>query len=80
MGNGCNFLCTTRTCRWPKPSRSADHRRTLGIRFEAFNVQRPERTQLGTPNTNLNDPANFGLVRSQANAPQSMQFAAKFNR
>jgi hypothetical protein len=37
------------------------------------------RTQFGTPNTNLSDAANFGLVRAQANSPRRMQFALKFN-
>lgn len=56
---------------------SAEHRRTMDVRFEGFNVL--NRTQFGTPNTNLSDAANLGLVRAQANAPRAMQFAAKFN-
>jgi len=40
---------------------SKEHRRTVDVRFEGFNVL--NRTQFGTPNTNLNDAANLGLVR-----------------
>ena len=52
----------------------------MDVRFEGFNVL--NRTQFGfvsTASTNLNDAANLGLVRAQANAPRAMQFAAKFN-
>jgi len=56
---------------------SVEHHRTLDLRFEAFNVL--NRTQFGTPNTNIGDSSNFGLVRSQANSPRTMQFAVKFN-
>ncbi|MCX6629628.1 MAG: carboxypeptidase regulatory-like domain-containing protein [Candidatus Solibacter sp.] len=51
--------------------------RQLDLRFEAFNVL--NRTQFGSPNTNLGDTSNFGLVNSQANTPRRMQFALKFN-
>jgi len=56
---------------------SVEKRRTIDLRFEAFNVL--NRTQFGTPNTNLSDTANWGLVRSHANSPRRMQFALKFN-
>jgi hypothetical protein len=56
---------------------STEHRRTADVRFEAFNVL--NRTQFGTPNTNLNDAANLGLVRTQANTARRMQFALKVN-
>jgi hypothetical protein len=56
---------------------SKERRSTMDIRFEGFNVL--NRTQFGTPNNNLNDAANLGLVRTQANAARSMQFAAKVN-
>ena len=56
---------------------SVEKRRTVDLRFEAFNVL--NRTQFGTPNTNMSDTANFGLVRSQANVARRMQFALKFN-
>ena len=49
-------------------------RRTLDACFERFNVL--NRTPFGTPNNNLNDAANLGLVRTQANARRSMRFAA----
>lgn len=54
-----------------------DTRREVAVRFEAFNVT--NRTRFGTPNTNLNDAANLGLVRSQANSPRRMQFALKLS-
>ena len=50
---------------------------TADVRFEAFNVL--NRTVFGTPNTNMSDAANFGLVRTQANSPRRMQFALKLN-
>lgn len=53
-----------------------ERRTSAELRFEAFNLL--NRTQFGTPNTNLNDVANLGLVRSQANTPRRMQFALKF--
>src|SRR5260370_27753512 len=56
---------------------SQEHRRTADVRFEGFNVL--NRTQFGTPNTNLNDPANLGLVRSQANTARRLHFAVKLN-
>jgi hypothetical protein len=56
---------------------SVEPRRTLDLRFEGFNVL--NRTQFAAPNANLNDPANFGLVRNQANKARTMQFALKFN-
>jgi hypothetical protein len=56
---------------------SKERRTTADLRFEAFNIL--NRTQFGTPNTNLNDAANLGLVRSQANTPRRMQFALKVN-
>jgi len=62
---------------------SKEHRRTVDVRFEGFNVL--NRTQFGTTGTinpnffNLNDAANLGLVRSQANAPRTLQFAVKLN-
>jgi len=56
---------------------SREHRRTVDLRFEAFNVL--NRTQFGTPNTNLSDAANLGIVRSQANAPRAVQFALKLD-
>ncbi len=56
---------------------SVEHHRTIDLRFEAFNML--NRTVFGTPNTNLADQANLGLVRSQANSPRRMQFALKFN-
>ncbi|MGC4051917.1 MAG: TonB-dependent receptor [Paludibaculum sp.] len=56
---------------------SVERRVTADLRFEAFNLL--NRTQFGTPNTNLGDTANFGLVRAQANTPRRMQFALKFN-
>ena len=49
----------------------------MDVRFEGFNVL--NRTQFGTPNTNLNDAANLGLLRSQASAARTMQFAVKLN-
>ncbi len=52
-----------------------EKRLSFDLRFEAFNIF--NRTQFGTPNTNLGD-SNFGLVTTQANAPRTMQFAAKF--
>jgi hypothetical protein len=52
-----------------------EKRRQVDLRFEAFNIL--NRTQFGTPNTNLGD-SNFGLVTTQANAARTMQFAAKF--
>jgi hypothetical protein len=63
---------------------SAEHRRTLDIRFEGFNVLNRTQFNLSSTSTtasalNLSDVANFGLVRSQSNAPRAMQFAAKFN-
>jgi hypothetical protein len=56
---------------------SVEKRRTVDLRFEAFNML--NRTQFFTPNTNMSDVANFGLVRTQANSPRRMQFALKFN-
>ena len=56
---------------------SRERRTTVDLRFESFNLL--NRTQFGTPNTNLSDTANFGLVRAQNNAPRAMQFAAKVN-
>jgi hypothetical protein len=56
---------------------SPEHRRTFDLRFEGFNVL--NRTQFGTPNTNMSDAANFGLVRTQANAVRRLQLAAKLN-
>jgi hypothetical protein len=56
---------------------STERRISADLRFEAFNIL--NRTQFGTPNTNLNDVANLGLVRAQANTPRRMQFALKFN-
>jgi len=56
---------------------SQEHRRTADVRFEGFNVL--NRTQFGTPNTNMSDAANFGLVRAQANTPRTLQFAVKLN-
>lgn len=44
---------------------------------QAFNVL--NRTIFGTPNTNMSDIANFGLVRTQANVARRMQFALKLN-
>ena len=61
---------------------SRERSRTVDVRFEAFNVM--NRTQFSLQNsatnissTNINDAANFGLVRAQANAPRAMQFAVK---
>ncbi len=54
---------------------SHERRQTADLRFEAFNVL--NRTMFGAPNTNLNDVANLGLVRTQANAARRMQFALK---
>ena len=59
---------------------SQEHRRTADVRFEGFNVL--NRTQFGfstTASTNLNDAANLGLVRSQANTARRLQFAVKLN-
>jgi len=58
---------------------SRERRSTLDVRFEGFNVL--NRTQFGfqSSSLNLNDAANLGLVRTQANAPRAMQFAAKVN-
>ena len=56
---------------------SRERRETVDVRFEGFNAL--NRTQFGTPNTNLSDAANLGLVRTQANAPRAMQFAVKIN-
>ena len=56
---------------------SKERRSTVDVRFEGLNVLNG--TQFGTPNTNLNDAANLGLVRTQANAARAMQFAAKVN-
>ena len=65
-------------CRWPRQfTVSVEHRRTVDLRFEGFNVL--NRTQFATPNNNLNDAANLGLVRAQANTPRAMQFAVKLN-
>jgi len=54
---------------------SRERRETVDVRIEGFNVL--NRTRFGTPNTNLSDAANLGLVRTQANAPRAMQFAVK---
>ncbi|MBI3209463.1 MAG: TonB-dependent receptor [Candidatus Solibacter usitatus] len=54
---------------------SKERRTTADLRFEGFNPL--NRTQFGTPNTNITDTANFGLVRTQANTPRRMQFALK---
>jgi hypothetical protein len=56
---------------------SRERRQTVDLRFEAFNLL--NRTQFGSPNTNLSDLANLGLVRTQANTPRRMQFAIKVN-
>ncbi|MBI4902296.1 MAG: TonB-dependent receptor [Acidobacteria bacterium] len=56
---------------------AVERRVTADLRFEAFNIL--NRTQFGNPNANLNDVANLGLVRTQANTPRRMQFALKFN-
>jgi hypothetical protein len=56
---------------------SEKRRSTIDLRFEAFNLL--NRTQFGTPNANLADAANLGLVRTQSNAPRRMQFALKLN-
>ena len=56
---------------------SQEKRRTLDLRFEAFNMF--NRTQFSTPGTSVSDVANFGLVRNQANTPRRMQFALKVN-
>jgi hypothetical protein len=58
---------------------SREHRRTVDLRFEGFNVLNRTQFQFGTPNTNLSDAPNLGLVRAQANLPRAMQFAAKLN-
>jgi hypothetical protein len=58
-------------------SLSAENRRELDVRLEAFNVM--NRVQFATPNTNLSaTPGTFGLVTAQANAPRSLQLALKF--
>jgi hypothetical protein len=44
------------------------------LRFEAFNLA--NRVRWGDPNSTVNS-ANFGQVRSQANAPRRLQFGAK---
>ena len=56
---------------------SREHWHTIEAHFEGFNVL--NRTQFGTPNTNLSDAGNLGLVRTQANTPRTMQFALKLN-
>jgi hypothetical protein len=61
---------------------SQEHRRTVDLRFEGFNVLNRTQFGFGNPNgsnVNLNDAANLGLVRAQANSPRAMQFAAKLN-
>jgi len=61
---------------------SREPSRTVDVRFEAFNVMNRTQFSLQNPatnisSTNINDAANFGLVRAQANAPRAMQFAVK---
>jgi outer membrane receptor protein involved in Fe transport len=45
------------------------------LRFEAFNIF--NRVRWGGPDSTYTSP-NFGIIRSQANDPRQMQFAAKF--
>jgi hypothetical protein len=61
---------------------SVEHHRTVDLRFEGFNVLNRARFGLGSPGVsglNMNDTANFGLVRMQANSPRALQFAVKLN-
>jgi Carboxypeptidase regulatory-like domain len=54
-------------------------RETMNVEFRAefFNIF--NRVIFGNPNTNTNDPINFGRSFSQANVPRNIQFALKFN-
>ena len=53
---------------------SITEKKHIDFRWEAFNLL--NRTQFGSPNTNLNS-STFGVVNSQANAPRQMQVALK---
>jgi outer membrane receptor protein involved in Fe transport len=50
--------------------------RYLTLRIEAFNVL--NHTNLGLPNRDFNDPANFGTITEVANAQRVLELAAKF--
>ncbi|MEW5979364.1 MAG: TonB-dependent receptor [Acidobacteriota bacterium] len=49
--------------------------RYLEFRSEFFNLF--NRVVFGGPNTNTNDPINFGIIGGQANTPRVIQFALK---
>jgi hypothetical protein len=54
----------------------ADGRHKIQLRGEfinAFNI-----VVFGTPGTNVNDPANFGIVRTQGNTPRLIQLALRY--
>ncbi|HYM10801.1 MAG TPA: TonB-dependent receptor [Bryobacterales bacterium] len=53
---------------------SITENKRIDFRWEAFNLF--NRTQFGTPSTNL-DSNSFGVVSSQANTPRQMQVALK---
>ncbi|HTY61177.1 MAG TPA: TonB-dependent receptor [Acidobacteriota bacterium] len=50
---------------------------SVGVEFrmEAFNLF--NRVQFGAPSTDVNSPATFGVVTSQANRPRILQFALR---
>jgi hypothetical protein len=50
-------------------------RMNLEFRAEAFNLF--NRVQFASPSTDVNSPATFGVVTSQANRPRIMQFALR---
>jgi Carboxypeptidase regulatory-like domain/TonB dependent receptor/TonB-dependent Receptor Plug Domain len=54
----------------------ADGRHKIQLRGEfinAFNI-----VVFGTPGTNVNDPASFGIVRTQGNTPRLIQLALRY--
>ena len=48
---------------------------SLQFRAEFYNIL--NRVVFGGPSTNVNDPASFGIIGSQANTPRVIQFALK---
>lgn len=50
-------------------------RSRVQFRAESFNAL--NQVQFGEPGQNLNDSANFGRIRNQANSPRQLQFALK---